>query len=216
MRIFPAYLWGNSMGREHELMSLVNSLRYLAVFEKKTSSLYEDVAEKLESPLAKALLQNISLDSRKHAISLKGIALSMPKSDVKLDMPKAMKEAWDSIDAFQIELSKVDTIDKTDMVTISEQLARCEDSLAAEYYSLLQFNTIDLLHKQMTRPYKVDFETLKTILLQAQHDEEYHREILIMVKELLQREEVVETDNTPKVSFRNPDAWSRTDMPTVG
>lgn len=203
------------MGRDHEIMSLVNSLRYLAVFEKKTSILYEDVAEKLESPLARALLQNISLDCRKHAISLRGIALSMSKSGFILDMPRTMKETWDSIDAFQIELSKVDTISQKDMAKLSEQLTRWEDTLAAEYYGLLQFNTIDLLHKQMSKPYKVDFETLKTILLQAQHDEEYHREILVMVMELLKREELAETDNTPRVSFRNPDAWSRTDMPTV-
>lgn len=197
------------MGRDHELMTLVNSLRYLAVFESKTSSLYEDVAEKLESPLAKALLQNISLDCRKHAISLKGIAQSMPKNGFQFDMPKAMRETWGSIDSFQIELSKVDTIDQTDMGNLIEQLARWEDSLAAEYYGLLQFNTIDLLHKHMTKPYKVDFETLKTILLQAQHDEEYHREILVMVMELLKREETAQTDNTPRVTFNNPDAWSR-------
>jgi hypothetical protein len=61
----------------------------------------------------------------------------------------------------------------------------------------------------MTKPYKVDFETLKTILLQAQHDEEYHREILVMVMELLKREETAQTDNTPRVTFSNPDAWSR-------
>jgi len=212
--VFSAYFGVDCMGRDHEILALVNSLRFLAVFEKKTSSLYEDVAEKLESPLARALLQNISLDCRKHAISLRGIAQSMPKNGYKLDMPKAMKEIWVSIDSFQVELSKVDTIDKADMANVTEQLARWEDSLAAEYYGLLQFDTIDLLHRQMNKPYKVDFETLKTILLQAQHDEEYHREILIMVMELLKREEIAGTDNTPTVSFRNPDGWSRP-TPTI-
>jgi hypothetical protein len=203
------------MGRDAELSTLVNSLRYLAVFERKTSLLYEDVAEKLEVPLAKALLQNISLDSRKHAISLKSIVQSMPKNGFRFDMPREMREAWSSIDTFQIELSKVDTIDQNDMSNLVEQFARWEDSLAAEYYGLLQFNTIDLLHKQMNKPYKVDFETLKTVLQQAQRDEEYHREILVMVTGLLKREETVEIDNTPRVTFRNPDGWSRPTTPMI-
>ncbi len=197
------------MGKEYDLISLINSLRYLAVFEKKTSSLYEDIAEKVESPLAKALLQSISLDCRKHAISLKGIDLSMPKNDVHLDMPKSMKEACLSIDGFQIELSKVDRIEAAQMTELCAQLANLEDSLAAEYESLLVFNILDLLHKQLNKSYRIDFETLKLILLGAQRDEGYHREILATVTELLKREKEPEIDNTPAVAFRNPDGWNR-------
>ena len=41
------------------------------------------------------------------------------------------------------------------------------------------------------------------------HDEEHHKEILSMIRELLNKEEKVEETKVPMVRFRNPDAWSR-------
>ncbi len=198
------------MGREYDSASLLNNLRYLALFEKKAYSLYEDISERLEVPLAKAFMTGISLDSRKHAISLKAITANMPKDRPKnIDLPKEMKEAWDSIDAFQIELSKVDTMNSEEMAYLCTQLNSLETSLASEYGDLLEFKALEAMYRELNRSRKITFETLKTILLEAQHDEEYHKLILVMVTEHLLRQEESRIDNTPTVSFRNPDAWNR-------
>jgi hypothetical protein len=41
------------------------------------------------------------------------------------------------------------------------------------------------------------------------HDEEHHKEILSMIRELRNREEKVKETKVPMVQFRNPDSWSR-------
>jgi hypothetical protein len=198
------------MGRENDLMILVNSLKCLIVFEKKACSLYEDVADRIDSHLVKSLMLHISLDGKKHSTVLKGVALSMPKKSWKpAELPKTMNEAWRSIDAFQVELSNVDAIPESELSNLCAQLTELENSFAVEYNSLLQLSTLELLSEELNSSYKISLETLKTILFEILHDEEYHKEILGMVVGLVEDKEEEKIDNTPTVRFRNPDAWSR-------
>jgi hypothetical protein len=172
--------------------------------------LYKDLSERIESPLVRSLLLHISLDSQKHSTVLKGIAQSMNKTNSKpADLPKTMSEAWRSIDAFQIELSSIDKISGDDLLGLSEQLTTLESSLADEYSVLVQFNALDMLSRELRINHNVSLESLKAIFLEIVHDEEYHKEILSVVIEILEgkREEII--DNTPKVRFRNPDGWNR-------
>jgi rubrerythrin len=198
------------MAKGFDLNSLIDSVKCLIVFENKTCLLYKDLSEKIESPLVRSLLLHISLDSQKHSTVLKGIAQSMSKSNSKpADLPKTMSEAWRSIDAFQIELSSIDKISEEDLLGLSEQLTALESSLAEEYDVLVQFNSLDMLSRELRINHNVSLESLKAIFLEIVHDEEYHKEILAVVKEILEGKQEEIIDNTPKVRFRNPDAWSR-------
>jgi hypothetical protein len=198
------------MGKANDLLGFMNSLKCLIVFEKKTCSLYEDVAEGVNSPLIKSLLLYISLDCQKHSTVLRGISLSMPRNSWKpAELPKATSEALRSIDAFQIELSNVSAIPKGNMSSLCAQLTSLADSLAAEYNSLLQLNILECLSMELSNSYKMSLESLKTILLEFLHEEEYHREILAMVMCFLEGKDKEEIDNTPTVRFRDPDCWSR-------
>ena len=198
------------MGNENDLLGFMNSLKCLIVFEKKTCSLYEDVAEGVNSPLIKSLLLHISLDCQKHSTVLRGISLSMPTNSCKpAELPKATSEALRSIDAFQIELSNLNAIPEGDMPSLCAQLTSLADSLAAEYNSLLQLSILECFSMELSNSSKMSLENLKTILLEFLHEEEYHREILTMVVGFLEEKDQEEIDNTPTVRFRNPDGWSR-------
>ncbi len=198
------------MVKGFDLNSLIDSVKCLIVFENKTCLLYKDLSERIESPLVRSLLLHISLDSQKHSTVLKGIAQSMNKTNSKpADLPKTMSEAWRSIDAFQIELSSIDKISGDDLLSLSEQLTTLESSLAEEYDVLVQFNSLDMLSRELRINHNVSLESLKAIFLEIVHDEEYHKELLVVVKEILEEKQAEIVDNTPKVRFRNPDAWSR-------
>ena len=197
------------MGKANDLLSFMNSLKCLIVFEKKTCSLYEDIAEGVNSPLIKSLLLHISLDCQKHSTVLRGISLSMPRNWKPAELPKSTSEALRSIDAFQIELSNVNAIPEGDMSSLCAQLTSLADSLAEEYNSLLQLNILECLSSELSNSYKMSLESLQTILREFLHEEEYHREILVMVVGFLEGKDQEEIDNTPTVRFRNPDCWSR-------
>jgi hypothetical protein len=197
------------MGKAKDLMGFMNSLKCLIIFERKTSSLYEDVAEVVDSPLVRSLLLHNSLDCKKHSTVLRGIILSLPGSSWKpADLPKSLSEALRSIDDFQIAISNINAIPEEELTSVCGQLTGLADSLAAEYDDLLQLSTLELLSREMNN-YKISLDTLKTILADFLHDEEYHREVLAMIVELLEWKDKEGVDNTPAVKFRNPDGWNR-------
>jgi rubrerythrin len=190
--------------------TVTNFIKCLSVFESNSSSLYEELANKVESPLMKSLLLAISFDSQKHSALLRGLAQSMPKTNWETnDCPKSIAEAWRSIETFQIELSQIDKISDEDLPDLTNQLVTLEGILSEEYNLLVSFNTIDIVSNGLVQIYNVDFESLKTLFVEIIHDEEHHKEILQMISELLNREVKEEKENVPIVRFRNPDAWSR-------
>ena len=205
------------MSRENDLKEIVNSLKCLIVFENKTWLLYQNLAERIDSALIKSLLLHISLDSQKHSTVLKGIAINMPKTNwTPADLPKKMGETWRSMDDFQVELSDVEIIPEEALVELLDQLTSLETQLAEEYDLLVQINTLELFSEQLSKIYRINLETLKIILLEIMHDEEYHKEILNIIANALEKDKVIEfVDNTPKVRFRNPDGWNRPQQITV-
>ena len=197
------------MGKSEDLKNLTNSMRCLIVFEQKTVSLYEDISEKTRHlPLVKSLLLQVSLDSRKHAIILKGIVQSLPKTNWKPDnLPKTMADAWRSIDAFQVEISDVEEIVEEDLSNLPRQLSALETIMAEAYDILVQYENLDLISTQLSNIYHANFESLKKIFMEIIHDEEHHKEILLTIKDLLERKKEEKTESTPMVRFQNPDAW---------
>ena len=96
------------------------------------------------------------------------------------------------------------------MLDLLEQLVTLERVLAEEYDVLLQINTLELFSEEIGNFYHVSLESLKTILFELLHDEEYHKKLLRVIASLIEKsKEEFTLDNTPTVRFRNPDAWSR-------
>jgi hypothetical protein len=208
------------MDRKSDLKTLTNSIKCLIVFENKISSLYKDLAEKTTHlPLVKSLLTQVSLDSQKHSTILKGVVQSLPKTNWKPnELPKAITEAWRSMDSFQIELSDVEEIAEEDISNLSKQLSNLESIMGEAYDIIVQYQTLELLSMALCKLYNAEIESIKTIFMEIIHDESYHKEILTLIKELLDKEDEKEKTtetNTPTVRFQNPDAWIRPTSPTV-
>jgi len=199
------------MGKNDDLKNLTNSAKCLIVFEHKTSQLYEDIAEQTRNlPLVKSLLLQISLDSQKHSIILKGLAQSLPKTDWKPnDLPKAIADAWRSIDEFQLELSDVVEIVDEDLSDLPFQLSALESIMAEAYDILVRYQNLELLSSELGKIYTVNLESLKKIFMEIIHDEEHHKEILMTIKELLGKRQKEQVESAPVVRFQNPDAWGR-------
>jgi hypothetical protein len=198
------------MAKGNDLNSILDSVKCLVVFENKTCLLYKDLSEKIESPIVRSLLLHISLDNQKHSTVLKGIAQSINKTNSKpAELPKTMNEAWRSIDAFQIELASIDKIPGEELLGLLEQLTALENSLSQEFDALVQFSALDLLSRELKVFHNLSLQALKAIFLEIIHDDDYHKEILTVIKEVLEGKQEEMIDNTPKVRFNNPDGWNR-------
>jgi hypothetical protein len=92
---------------------------------------------------------------------------------------------------------------------LTEQLVTLESIMGEEYNIFVNFKTLAFITNELGQLYNVNFESFKSIFMEIIHDEEHHKEILSMIRALLNREEKVEETKDPMVRFRNPDAWSR-------
>ncbi len=193
-----------------DLETLTNSSKSLIVFEKKTIQLYRDIAEKTEHlPLVKSMLFQLAIDSQKHATILKGIVQSLPKTSWKPnELPKTIANAWRSIDDFQMDLSDIDELPKDELIDLAEQLSNLEKIMCEAYDVLVQFGNLEIISRELDKTYRSTFDMLKTVYMEIIHDEEYHKEILGTIVQLLKREEK-RVQSAPQVRFQNPDAWNR-------
>lgn len=69
--------------------------------------------------------------------------------------------------------------------------------------------TLTFLMKEINQVYDINLNNLKSIFESIIKDEEHHREILDIVKELFAQKEKKEEDENPMVKYLNPDSWSR-------
>ena len=60
--------------------SIADYLNCQSILESQTSLLYGVLSDKVEIPLIKTLLKEIDLDSKKHALLLKGVSESINQS----------------------------------------------------------------------------------------------------------------------------------------
>jgi len=196
------------MTSSHDSKTITDFINCLSVFESATSLLYKNLADKVELPLVKSLLIEISLDSQKHSALLKGVGESLPKTKWKpKDCPKKIGEAWHVIDAFNNEIAKKEKITEEELPELSEKLVVLESIMGEEYYILVQLKTLQLMTQEINQLYNVNLESLKNIFTKIINEEEHHREVLETIKTLLDRKAQPKADNAPCVRYQHPDSW---------
>jgi rubrerythrin len=188
--------------------NITNSLKCLTVLESKASILYNVLSEKVELPLIKSMLKEISLDSKKHSTILYGVSKSLPETDWKpKDCRKTFGKILDVVDNFVEDLSKVKSLKASNLPELSIQLIGLESTMGEEYFVFVQLKTLEFMSKEIGKIYNINLDSLKEIFAAIIEDEEHHREILAKIRELIRKKEDEEIDNTPFVRFQNPDAW---------
>ena len=187
----------------------------LSILEENTALLYNNLSERVETPLVSSLSLSISKDSSKHSILLKGIADSISDSKQKpKDCAKKLGEVWSTVSNYLKEVEKKEEMRKLGFSELLPKLIALESSLGEEYYIFVQMKTLQLMVKEINQLYGIDLEKIKEVFESIIRDEEHHREILAAIKDIVSKK-LTKKDDTPKVKYQNPDSWIHSLPPTT-
>jgi len=156
--------------------SIASFLSCLNLLENDVALLYEVLAAKVEQPLIKSLLSYIAIDSKKHAITIKGVSESIAKTKVKpQECEKTLGEIWHITGDFRKEIATIEKITDDELPELSERLAVLEGLFGEEYHVFVQLKTLQLMAKEVGQIYNVNLEQLKHVFSTIIEDEERHR-----------------------------------------
>lgn len=162
----------------------------LSLFENKTAHIYKQIADKVEFPLIKSLLLEISLDSLKHYHLLKGIAESMPKvGEAAKECPMKVNKEWDTIEKYLADFLKKERIAESDLPELSEKLTLFESVMGEEYDIFIQIKSLELFANEIKHKYNVALDNVHHIFMGIIDDEEHHQEILANIKDIIHQNE---------------------------
>ncbi len=183
-------------------------IRCLSTLEKETARLYRTLAEKVDMPLAKGLIQGLAHDSLKQANLLTSISDSVRFSEKKNnECEKKLKVVSSMLGSFSIEIQAREKITKTEFPRIAENFAILEGSFVEEYIMLMQEDTLRCLVEEINEHYHVDSYQIQKVLWNLKTEQEDHKELLATINELLNQNERNQMYSTPFVKYQNPDGW---------
>jgi rubrerythrin len=198
------------MAKPNEPKTIAEYIDCLSHLEANTSKLYNDIAEKTEMPLVKAHFQEIAIDSQKHHNILQGVSKSICVKNQcnRKECGEKIGQSWEITNKVQKEIGKINKIDSENLSWLIEKLGYFESIMGEEYYIFVQLKTIQILVNEINKQYNIDLSSIKSIFNNIIKDEDHHRELLEIVRQLVTKKEK-EEDNSPAVKYQNPDAWNQ-------
>jgi len=190
------------MGKS-DIKSLVGFIYNLSLLEEEAFQLYKNIAEKVDFPLIKALLTEISLDSKKHFQLLKGIIDSMPKVDLNTkDAQKKFSETQKAMSTFLSYFVDVPKINENNLPDLIGKLSRLEGQMGEEYEILVQAKSVVFFASEMDRNYQFKSENFKKIFEKIISDETRHNEILGTIKDIIHQKDKELLAKDPLLYYR--------------
>lgn len=167
--------------------AIAELLHCLSAFEENIYQLYGDIASKTEMPFIRSLFEQISIDSHKHSVILRGISegIAVTKTNLK-ECEKKMGETWKRLAITQKEIAKIGRINDQNLPWLTEKLAHFESAMGEEYFIFIQLKTLHLLVKEINQKYNIDLSHTKSLFDSIINDENHHREILETIKCLVE------------------------------
>jgi hypothetical protein len=185
------------------IKSLVGFIYNLSLLEEETFQLYKNIAEKVDFPLIKALLTEISLDSKKHYQLLKGIIDSMPKVDLNTkDAQKKFSETQKAMSNFLSYFADAPEINENNFPELIEKLSLLESQMGEEYEILVQAKSVVFFASEIDRNYKFKSENFKKIFEKIISDETHHDEILGTIKDIIHQKDQELLAKDPLLQYR--------------
>jgi hypothetical protein len=161
-------------------------IKCLSLFEVKTAKLYRDIADKVDLPLIKSFLMEISLDSQKHAGLLQGVSESLPKTAWKpSECPAKLGEGWRITEFYTKEIAKKEKFTAEELPELLNDLETLENTTGEEYSVFVQMKTLELLAEEIKRSYNINLDGVKRIFAKIMADEEHHSELITQIKDLI-------------------------------
>jgi hypothetical protein len=203
------------MIRMSNLKIVAKYIHCLSLLEDNTARLYHNLSERVEPPLIRSFLLSISKDSSKHCTLLNGVADGIfdTQQNAK-DCAKNLGEVWNTVTNCLDEVNSRERVSKVYVSELLQKLMALESSLGEEYHIFVQMKTLRLMVREINQFYSINLEKIKNVFESIIGDEEHHREMLATIKDVI-NETLEEEDNTPKVKYRNPDAWIHSLPPTT-
>jgi rubrerythrin len=197
------------MPKQNEAQTMAEYMNCLSMLEINTATLYKEIADKTDMPLIKSLFMQISIDSEKHSVILKGVSESIsPTKGESKDCMKKMGKSFEFLVKAQKEIKKIKKIDEKSLPWLIEKLSFFESVMGEDYYIFTQLHSLEVLVQKINEQYSIDFTSAKHLFTKIIQDEDHHRELLETIRGLVVKKEV-ENDNSPAVKYQNPDSWSR-------
>jgi rubrerythrin len=185
---------------------IANFLKCASFLEEKTSSLYKNLAYRIEFPLIESLMLQIACDSKKHAALFDGLCKSIGGSKLTpKDCQKKMSPTLVAIDDLQREIM-FKKMDKEGVSSLIDKLKKLESDLGEEYFVIVETKTLEYMVKEINEIYNVQLRDVKNIFEGIIKDEETHLQLLSkMLKFIAKTEKTKETNLV--LRYQNPDAW---------
>lgn len=156
-----------------------------SVLERMVAEAYEHIAQLIGDKVIEGLLKYVARDSFKHAECFRLMAeLFSHGIDICTeDCVKVWGESWLATIKEAEKICKKSDIGPTDLKSLISGLERIEGLAAEEYLTILHAKLIGF----MTEDENVNFGLLRTVLNWIVEDEERHKRIIEIIRDLLSK-----------------------------
>lgn len=123
-------------------------------------------------------------------MTLKGVSESIATTKTKPeDCKKALGEIWLVTGNFRKEIAAIEKITDKELPELAERLTVLEGLFGEEYHVFVQLKTLALMAKEAGQLYSVNLKQLKRVFATIIEDEERHREVLGMIKQIIRQKD---------------------------
>lgn len=164
--------------------------RYLycsSIVEGRVANVYKHLSDRVEDQQVKSLLQYILYDTTKHSAILRSMGDNIAKLEVRIeDCEEIWGKGWKNwVLTSMEELSKKEKVRTEELASLIDGMRNLENFFAEGYLTITNIEIVRLLAKQRN----LDLGNFNTILEWIIQDEKRHQATIIMIKELISKQE---------------------------
>ncbi|MCS7098644.1 MAG: hypothetical protein NZ922_06670 [Candidatus Methanomethyliaceae archaeon] len=149
------------------------------ILEEKVAKAYEHLSKIFKDEPISSLFNFIAYDSFKHAICFKIMSNNLGVDICNCE--EFMGKAWKDVISHAERFLEKSEISKEEILSIINNLEKLENFASEEYLMLISARLID----QVSDDSIIDQENYKCFIEWVMEDENKHKKILMMIKELL-------------------------------
>ena len=187
----------------YEIVFMERQILSIGLIERELYQLYSNLSEKVEDLAAKSLFTYIATDSLKHSTILVTIIEEAGGSKVKeQDCDPNTSYNIELINRFSKDVSKRQTIDRDELISLIETLVSFENLLYDEYSKAFCLQTTQLEETVRGKTEESNLNIFSFII----DDENLHKRILSSIVNLCDKK-LDFKNNAPIVKYQRPDSW---------
>ncbi len=193
------------LGKRGSSKDISNFLQCLSFLEKQTSTLYNQLSEKIINSAFSDSFQKISHNAKKHSKNLEEIANKICRSEIgDKECSKRLATAYNPIKEASKKIKHKKLLSNEE---ISEIISILECSFGEDSYMVIQAKTCLAMAPQMCLLYGVHLENFQKVFYDIVADEEAHLDLFENIKAIIDKKLNKIEGSAPIVRYRNPDAW---------